>query len=75
MQRLADMDVPMFNFDAASFQDLYAQIGQALDCLDKARPEAFGGKDDMPITIDVPKMWHFDLNGLSYLQEFVLPNL
>ncbi|KNG44592.1 hypothetical protein DDE82_003364 [Stemphylium lycopersici] len=74
MQRLADMDVPMFNFDAASFQDLYAQIGQALDCLDKARPEAFGGKDDMPITIDVPKMWHFDLNGLSYLQEFVLPN-
>jgi hypothetical protein len=69
------MEVPTFKFDAASFQDLYTQIDQALECFEKARPEAFEGKEDMPVVIDVPNMWHFDLNGLTYLQEFVLPNL
>ncbi|CAN9299627.1 unnamed protein product [Alternaria alternata] len=75
LQRLAGMEVPTFKFDAASFQDLYTQIDQALECFEKARPEAFEGKEDMPVVIDVPNMWHFDLNGLTYLQEFVLPNL
>jgi hypothetical protein len=75
LQRLGDMEVPNFKFDAASFDDLYKQIEQALECFDKARPEAFAGKEDMPVTIDVPNMWHFDLNGLTYLREFVLPNL
>jgi hypothetical protein len=31
--------------------------------------------DEMPITIDAPNMYHFDLNGLGYLQEFVLLSL
>ncbi|RYN96776.1 hypothetical protein AA0119_g8029 [Alternaria tenuissima] len=74
LQRLAGLEVPTFKFDAASFQDLYTQIDQALECFEKARPEAFEGKEDMPVVIDVPNMWHFDLNGLTYLQEFVLPN-
>lgn len=69
------MEVPTFGFDAASFQDLYKQIEQALECFEKAQPEAFAGKEDMPVTIDVPNMWHFDLNGFTCLQEFVLPNL
>ncbi|KAI4662741.1 uncharacterized protein J4E84_002422 [Alternaria hordeiaustralica] len=75
LERLGGMEVPTFGFDAASFQDLYKQIEQALECFEKAQPEAFAGKEDMPVTIDVPNMWHFDLNGLTYLQEFVLPNL
>ncbi|KAF7568910.1 hypothetical protein PtrM4_113250 [Pyrenophora tritici-repentis] len=74
LQRLANMEVPTFNFGAASFQDLYTQIEEALQCFEEARPECFGGKDKMPVTIDVPNMWHFDLNGLTYLQEFVMPN-
>ena len=75
LERLGGMEVPTFGFDAASFQDLYTQIEQALECFEKAQPEAFAGKVDMPVTIDVPNMWHFELNGLTYLQEFVLPNL
>lgn len=75
LERLGSMEVPTFGFDAASFQDLYTQIEQALGCFEKAKPEAFAGKEDMPVTIDVPNMWHFELNGLTYLQEFVLPNL
>jgi len=75
LERLGGMEVPTFGFDAASFHDLYKQIEQALECFEKAKPEAFVGKEDMPVTIDVPNMWHFDLNGLTYLQEFVLPNL
>jgi hypothetical protein len=31
--------------------------------------------DEMPMTIDAPNMYHFDLNSLSYLQEFVLLSL
>ena len=69
------MEVPTFKSDAASFRDLYTQIDQTLDCFEKACPKAFDGKEELPITIDVPNMWYFDLNGLTYLQEFVLPNL
>lgn len=69
------MDVPTFTFNADSFSALYAQISQALACFDAATPASFAGKDDIPITVDAPGMWHFELNGLSYLQEFVLPNL
>jgi hypothetical protein len=67
--------VPTFNFHAAFFQDLSEQIEQALHLFETARPEAFGGMDEMPMTIDAPNLYYFDLNGWSYMQEFVLPSL
>ncbi|AUX23928.1 hypothetical protein SOCEGT47_044580 [Sorangium cellulosum] len=72
--RLAGIDVPKYEDNEASFDELQARIAKTIAFLNGLRPEQLDGSEDRDVTIptrDQP----LQLKGLPYLQHFVLPNL
>ncbi|WP_437865252.1 DUF1993 domain-containing protein [Sorangium sp. So ce363] len=71
--RLAAADLPKYEDNEASFQELEARITKTVAFLNSLRPEQIDGSEDRDITIptrDQP----LQFKGLVYLLHFVLPN-
>ncbi|WP_438041748.1 DUF1993 domain-containing protein [Sorangium sp. So ce128] len=71
--RLAAADLPKYEDNEASFQELQARITKTVAFLNSLRPEQIDGSEDRDITIptrDQP----LQFKGLVYLLHFVLPN-
>jgi hypothetical protein len=71
--RLAGMDVPQWDDNEATLDDLRARITKTLDFVQSVPAAQIDGSEDKPITM---KMRSGDLQftGQSYLLSFVLPN-
>ncbi|WP_437976472.1 DUF1993 family protein [Sorangium sp. So ce295] len=71
--RLAAVDVPKYEDNEASFDELQARIAKTVAFLNSLRPEQIDGSEDRDVTIptrDQP----LQFKGLVYLLNFVLPN-
>ncbi|XXX78352.1 DUF1993 family protein [Sorangium sp. So ce134] len=72
--RLAAVDVPKYEDNEASFDELQARIDKTIAFLKTLRPEQIDGSEDREVTIptrDQPMKF----KGLPYLTFFVLPNV
>ncbi|WP_437297815.1 DUF1993 domain-containing protein [Sorangium sp. So ce426] len=71
--RLAAVDLPKYEDNEASFDELQARIAKTVAFLNSLRPEQIDGSEDRDVTIptrDQP----LQFKGLVYLLNFVLPN-
>ncbi|WP_437992446.1 DUF1993 domain-containing protein [Sorangium sp. So ce145] len=71
--RLAAADVPKYEDNEASFDELQARITKTVAFLNSLRPEQIDGSEDRDVTIptrDQP----LQFKGLVFLLNFVLPN-
>ncbi|KYF77503.1 DUF1993 domain-containing protein [Sorangium sp. So ce394] len=71
--RLAAVDVPKYEDNEASFDDLQARIAKTIAFLNTLKAEQIDGSEDREVTIptrDQPMKF----KGLPYLLGFVLPN-
>ncbi|WP_437815218.1 DUF1993 domain-containing protein [Sorangium sp. So ce1078] len=72
--RLAAVDVPKYEDNEASFDDLQARIAKTIAFLNSLRPEQIDGSEDREVTIptrDQPMKF----KGQPYLLYFALPNV
>lgn len=72
--RLAGIDPPKFEDDETSFAQLYARLDRAAALIREIDPQQVDGSEARSITLQMRTgEMHFD--GLSYLLQFVIPNL
>ncbi|WP_437590909.1 DUF1993 domain-containing protein [Sorangium sp. So ce1000] len=72
--RLAAVDVPKYEDNEASFEELQARLAKTIAFLNTLRPEQIDGSEDRDVTIptrDQPMRF----KGLPYLLGFAQPNL
>lgn len=71
--RLAGVDVPKFEDNEASFDELQARIAKTIDFVQSVRPEQFNGSEDRDITIPLRDRT-LNMKGMPYLLNWVMPN-
>lgn len=71
--RLAGLDVPVYEDNETSFEELQARIARTLQFISSIKPEAINGSEDREIITrpGTPKEKKF--NGESYLLHYGLP--
>lgn len=72
--RLAGQTPPQFEDDETSFAELQARIAKTIGLLKAATPEAINGTEESTVTLTVGRR-ELSFQGLSYLCDFVLPNV
>ncbi len=71
--RLADVDIPKYEDNEASFADLDARIARTVAFLGTLKPAQIDGSEDKAIALTIGgQAMNFD--GLTYLLNFTLPN-
>ena len=73
LSRLANVEVPSWADDEASFADLQARLGKALGYAKTFKPKQFEGAEKRTIELKFPQAT-FTFTGEDYLLQFVLPN-
>ncbi|WP_437735065.1 DUF1993 domain-containing protein [Sorangium sp. So ce1335] len=71
--RLAGVDVPKYEDNEASFDELQARIAKTVAFLNGLRREQIDGSEDRDVTIPT-RGQALQFKGLPYLLNFVLPN-
>ncbi|WP_437531978.1 DUF1993 family protein [Sorangium sp. So ce726] len=71
--RLAAVDLPKYEDNEASFEELQARITKTVAFLNSLRPEQIDGSEDRDIAIPARDQT-LQFKGLVYLLNFVLPN-
>ena len=72
--RLAGLEVPKYEDNEVTFEDLYARIDKTLAFIKSIKPEQIDGSEGKDITLPSPR-GPIEFKGQSYLLFFVLPNL
>jgi hypothetical protein len=71
--RLSGTELPRWEDNEATFAEIHARIGKAVDFLAGFRPEQFEGAEERSIEMKLPKRTvHY--SGRDYILGFVLPN-
>lgn len=71
--RLAAVDLPKYEDNEASFEELQARITKTVAFLNSLRPEQIDGSEDRDIAIPARDQT-LQFKGVVYLLNFVLPN-
>ncbi|WP_438018276.1 DUF1993 family protein [Sorangium sp. So ce315] len=71
--RLAGVDVPKYEDNESSFDELQARVARTIAFLNGLRPEQIDGSEDRDVTIPTRNQ-PLTFKGLPYLLYFVLPN-
>ncbi|MDC0680821.1 MULTISPECIES: DUF1993 domain-containing protein [Sorangium] len=71
--RLAAVDLPKYEDNEASFDELQARIAKTVAFLKSLRPEQIDGSEDRDVSIPARDQT-LQFKGLVYLLNFVLPN-
>ena len=72
--RLADLEVPKYEDDETTFEQLQARIAKTIAFIKTVTPEQLIDSQKRPITINVRKVdMHF--TGQDYLLKWVMPNV
>ena len=72
--RLAGVEVPKFEDNEASFEDLYARIDNTLAFVKSLKPEQIDGSENKDVSLPTPR-GPLEFKGQPYLLFFVHPNL
>lgn len=72
--RLGGADVPSFEDNETTLEELKARIDKARAFVNSVSADRFAGSEDREITITT-RRGEFKFTGLTYLRDFVLPNL
>lgn len=72
--RLAGVDLPKFEDNETTLDQLIARVQKTLDFLATLKPEQIDGSEGKEISLNSPR-GTMKFTGLSYLQQFVLPNV
>jgi uncharacterized protein len=72
--RLAGLEVPKHEDNEVTLADLKHRVAKTLDFLKSISPEKLSGAETRAIEIKTPNRT-LNFTGLSYLNNFVLPNL
>jgi hypothetical protein len=73
LSRLANIEVPSWEDNEASFADLYARIEKSLAYANGFKAEQFEGAETRTVELKFPQA-SFSFTGQDYLVQFVLPN-
>lgn len=71
--RLAGFDPPRYEDNESTFPELVARIDKTLAYLETFKPEQIDGSEERAIVLRL-RGTTLNLNGLTYLLDFVLPN-
>ncbi|NRF68768.1 DUF1993 domain-containing protein [Aquincola sp. S2] len=72
--RLAGAEIPKFEDNEASLDELRQRIRKTLDYIASVPAEAFDGSDERDITLTVRNRDPFTFKGAFYLNHWALPN-
>ena len=72
--RLAGVEVPKFEDNEASFEDLYARIDKTVAFVKSLKPEQIDGSENKDVSLPTPR-GPLEFKGQPYLLFFVHPNL
>lgn len=72
--RLASIEIPVFEDNETTFEDLQARLEKTIAFLDSVTPQQFEGSESKQVTITIRKV-DIQFTGLDYLQKWVLPNV
>lgn len=72
--RLSGTEAPKFEDNEQSFADFDARIEKTLSYIKSVAPSLIDGTEGKPIVMKTPR-GELNFEGLSYLQNFVLPNV
>ena len=72
--RLAGVDVPSYPDDEATFAQLLARIDRTIAFIEGFEPAQVDGSEQKPVTLKM-RTGEINFQGLTYLFEFVLPNV
>lgn len=71
--RLSGTEIPKWEDNEATFEDLHVRIRKALTYLATFKPEQFEGAEEKAIEMKLPKQT-LNFSGRDYILGFVLPN-
>jgi len=71
--RLSGGEVPSFADTETTIAELQERIAKTIAVLDAVKPESIAGREDAEIILKLPSR-DLPFTGLSYTQNFVLPN-
>lgn len=71
--RLSDADMPKFEDNETTLDELQLRIDRTLAFLDTLSPEGFKGSEDKAIVLAFPSVT-LNFSGQDYVTQFVLPN-
>ena len=72
--RLAGVEVPSYPDDEATFAQLLARIDRTIAFIEGFEAAQIDGSEQKPVTLKM-RTGEINFEGLSYLLEFVLPNV
>ena len=72
--RLAGIEIPVYEDNETTFEDLLARIEKTIAFLDGVTPQQLEGSESKQVTITIRKV-DIQFIGLDYLQKWVLPNV
>ncbi|HMS44365.1 MAG TPA: DUF1993 domain-containing protein [Alphaproteobacteria bacterium] len=72
--RLAGIDIPSFPDTETTFAELRARIKKTQDFIQSLKPQQIDGSEERSIVMKVGGNQELKFTGLTYLQNFVLPN-
>ena len=71
--RLANVEVPKYEDNEATLEELKARVAKTLDFIGTLKPEQLKGSEDRTITHEM-RVMTLKMPGLQYLTTFALPN-
>jgi hypothetical protein len=74
VSRLAGLDPPKYEDNESTFPELLARLDKTLALLESCKPEQLNGSEDKTIALPMHDKT-ITFKGLSYLYDFVLPNV
>lgn len=72
--RLAGVEIPKWNDDEASLDELRARLRKAVDHVQSVPADKFDGSEQREVVLQM-RSGELRFTGVDYLQGFVLPNL
>ncbi len=70
--RLAEIEVPKFEDNEKSLEEVQARIAKTIKILESVKPEQIEGKEDIKVTMPYFAGKYF--TGFEYVVEYLLPN-
>jgi hypothetical protein len=74
VSRLTDQQLPYFENNETTIDDLKTRIRQTIDHLERIQPAAFEGSEDRDCSIYLPNDKVISMNGLQFLRDWALPH-
>jgi uncharacterized protein len=71
--RLAGVDMPKYEDNEKTYEELKARIAKTLDFIGSVRPEQFAGAESKEVVLTFPQVT-LKFTGQDYVTKFVLPN-